>query len=88
MTRTSTGSVRSEGQHGKRGMTTEKDLAEADRLADEVRTLRQQLDGVAPGPERKAKRKRMLLQIDVRRCMMAALNPKKYGREKLGGGNE
>jgi hypothetical protein len=55
--------------------------AMAERLSDEVRALRLQLDEVAAGPARKTQRRRILLMIDVKRWKMGLLNPKKYGKK-------
>lgn len=56
----------------------------AETLSKEVRELRRQLDEVAPGPKRKAERKRILLQIDVKRWKIGLLNPNKYGKKSTG----
>lgn len=56
-------------------------LALAERIAEDVRALRQQLDEVQPGPTRKAQRHRLLLMIQVRRWKMGLLNPKRYGKK-------
>lgn len=57
----------------------------ADKLAEEVRRLCAERDAVPDGSGRRAKRKLIGLQIDVRRWKMHILNPKKYkGTRKLG----
>jgi hypothetical protein len=53
----------------------------AELLAEEVRSLRKQLEEVPGGPQRKTQRKRILLQIDVRQWKMGLLNPKNYGKK-------
>lgn len=53
-------------------------LALAEKLAEEVRQLCVERDAVPDGPGRRATRKAIGLQIDVRRWKMHILNPKKY----------
>lgn len=56
-------------------------LAMAEELAEEVRQLRASMPA-NESRESKVQRKRILLQIDVRRWQMHILNPKKYGPTK------